>query len=276
MEEEVNRLNKAIGVIDSGLGGLTVASELMRQLPKEGIIYIGDSLRCPYGPRTSEEVRKFTWEMIDQLLIKDVKLLVIACNTAAAVVLEEVKRELTIPVIGVVQPGAISALKVTNNKKISVIGTEGTISSAAYEKALLAIDSEVEVASLACTPFVPLVEQGIYDTEVAYEVVRSTLQELQNYLFDTMILGCTHYPLLKGAIQEVVGDQVVLISSGDETAREVSSILYHKGLREKSDNPVYEFYTTGDEKRFSRLASEWMGLDVRAQQIKLGSSYKLV
>lgn len=149
-------MDRPIGVIDSGLGGLTVAKEIMRQLPKEEIIYIGDSARCPYGPRSAEEVRQFTWEMINCLLEEKMKMLVIACNTATAVVLDEVKRELPIPVVGVVHPGAISALKVTQKDHVAIIGTTGTIQSQAYEKALKSINSEVKVESLACPPFVHL------------------------------------------------------------------------------------------------------------------------
>lgn len=198
-------MDRPIGVIDSGLGGLTVVKEIMRQLPKEKMIYIGDNLRCPYGSRSSEEVREFTWQMIDRLMNEGIKMLVIACNTAAAVVLEEVKEKLPIPVIGVVRPGAISALKLTKNHHVAVIGTIGTIQSKAYEKALKAINSKVKIDSLACPKFVPLVERGIFHGEEAKEVVSESLKPLLHKEFDTLILGCTHYPLLRDVIQEVIG-----------------------------------------------------------------------
>lgn len=236
-------LEKPIGVIDSGLGGLTVAKELLRQLPKEELIYIGDSARCPYGPRSVEEVRAFTWQMIERLQAEQMKMLVIACNTAAAVVLEEVKRELSIPVVGVVQPGAISALKVSKNNHIAVIGTSGTINSQAYEHALKAVNSDVKVESLACPPFVPIVERGAFASEEARGIIEETLRPLVGIGFDTMILGCTHYPLLRNFIQAGVGTHIQLISSGDETAREVSSLLYHKNMRVTSTRkPHHAFF----------------------------------
>lgn len=265
-------MDRPIGVIDSGLGGLTVAKEIMRQLPKEEIVYIGDSARCPYGPRTPEDVRRFTWEMIDRLLEEQMKMLVIACNTAAAVVLEEVKKELPIPVVGVVHPGAISALKVTKRDHVAVIGTTGTITSKAYEKALKDINSKVKIDSLACPPFVPLVERGMFEGAEVEKTVDEVLKPLDHRRFDTLILGCTHYPLLREVIRKRVGDGIELISSGDETAREVSSLLYHKNLLFTDDRkPHHSFFTTGDAKRFKRLASQWLEIDVgRVETIKLG------
>ena len=264
-------MDRPIGVIDSGLGGLTVAKEIIRQLPKEEIIYIGDSARCPYGPRTPEEVRTFTWEMIRKLLDEQMKMLVIACNTAAAVVLEEVKQELSIPVVGVVHPGAISALKVTKRDHVAIIGTSGTIKSQAYEKALKAINSQVKVDSLACPPFVPLVERGIFEGVEAENTVSEVLKPLEGKEFDTLILGCTHYPLLKGVIEKQVGDNVQLISSGDETAREVSSLLYHKNLLYTDGRkPQHRFFTTGDAENFKRLADQWLEMNVgQVKTIKL-------
>ncbi|KGA98129.1 glutamate racemase [Alkalihalobacillus alcalophilus ATCC 27647 = CGMCC 1.3604] len=256
-------MNKPIGVIDSGLGGLTVAKELLRQLPKEEIIYIGDSARCPYGPRTPEEVREFTWQMINRLVDEGIKMLVIACNTAAAVVLKEVSETLTIPTIGVVHPGAVSALKVTQNDHVAIIGTEGTIKSQAYEKELMAINSQIEIESLACPAFVPLVESGIFRGETATEVVNRTLSTLKGKKFDTLILGCTHYPLLKEPIQEAVGQEVRLISSGEETAREVSSLLYYQGLLYTGKRvPKHRFYTTGEAAQFKLLADQWLEMNV--------------
>ncbi|ENQ3077995.1 glutamate racemase [Bacillus sp. WLY-B-L8] len=253
-------LNRAIGVIDSGVGGLTVAKELIRQLPKERIIYLGDTARCPYGPRSREEVIQFTWEMTEHLLAQDIKMLVIACNTATAVVLEEMQKKLPIPVVGVIHPGARTALKVTNTYHVGVIGTIGTVKSGAYEYALKSINNRVLVESLACPPFVELVESGNFESEMAYEVVRETLQPLKKTEIDTLILGCTHYPILGPVIGRVMGDSVQLISSGDETAREVSTILYHsKMLYDIEEQSDHLFLTTGEIDVFKEIASKWFG-----------------
>jgi len=256
-------LERPIGVIDSGVGGLTVAKEMMRQLPKERIIYLGDTARCPYGPRPEEEIRQFTWEMTNYLLQYDIKMLVIACNTATAVVLEEIRAKLPIPVIGVVHPGARAALKVTKNEHIGVIGTVGTVKSGAYEKALKSINSQVQVESLACPKFVPLVESGVFDGAEAKQIVAESLEPLKSSDIDVLILGCTHYPLLSPLIHEYMGKKVKLICSGDETAREVSAILHHSGLLntgERRDDHL--FLTTGPKELFQKIASQWFGKPV--------------
>ncbi|NSL51557.1 glutamate racemase [Calidifontibacillus erzurumensis] len=250
-------MNRRIGVIDSGVGGLTVAKELMRQLPKEEIIYLGDTARCPYGSRPIEEVRAFTWELTKYLLNFNIKMLVIACNTATALVLDEIRANIDIPVVGVVHPGARAALKVTRNNHIGVIGTVGTIKSGSYEHALKSINHDVVVKSLACPLFVPLVESGNYEREEAFHIVEQTLQPLKEHDIDTLILGCTHYPILRSIIQEVMGKKVKLISSGDETAREVSAILHHSGLLVTEKRvPEHLFLTTGPKEIFQQIASK--------------------
>jgi glutamate racemase len=252
-------LKQPIGIIDSGVGGLTVAKEIMRQLPNEDIVYLGDTARCPYGPRSGEEVKAFTWQMTQFLLGENIKMLVIACNTATAVALEEIRQELSIPVIGVIFPGARTAIKVTQNHTIGVIGTEGTVKSRAYEKALIQINSKSIVHSLACPKFVPLVESGEYEGPVARKIVAETLQLLKCRGMDTLILGCTHYPLLEPIIKNVVGKDVKVISSGEETAREASTILHHHGLlKESAEEPEYKFFTTGSTAIFSKIASKWL------------------
>jgi glutamate racemase len=257
-------LNRAIGVIDSGVGGLTVAKEIMRQLPKENIIYIGDTARCPYGPRPSEEVRQFTWEMTNYLLKRNIKMLVIACNTATAVVLEEIQNQVDIPVLGVIEPGARAALKSTNNHKIGIIGTNGTIKSNAYPTALKELHDRVEVESLACPLFVPLVESGNFEGEEAKRIVQETLKPFRNSDIDTLILGCTHYPLLKPVIQEVIGPKVKLISSGEETASEVSAILSYSDLLNDGEEKVeHLFLTTGSDQLFQMIASKWFEQPIR-------------
>ncbi|SFM06451.1 glutamate racemase [Gracilibacillus orientalis] len=259
-------MKQPIGVIDSGVGGLTVASELVRQLPKESIIYLGDTKRCPYGPRPKEEVIQYTWEMVHFLLERDIKMLVIACNTATAFTLDQLREELAIPVVGVIQPGARAAITHSRTAEIGVIGTDGTINSKAYVDTLRQINTDIEVHDLACPRFVPLVEKGIVQGEKAYQVVRETLQPLKQFSnMDTLILGCTHYPMIKALIQEEIGSTVTVISSGEETAREVSTILeYQNKLYQGEQAPQHYFYTTGDVGVFHEIASRWLNQKIDA------------
>ena len=266
-------MNRPIGVIDSGVGGLTVAKEIMRQLPNETIYYTGDTARCPYGPRPAEEVKAYTWEMTRFLIEKNIKMLVIACNTATAVVLEEIRTALSIPVIGVIHPGARAAIKQTRNDQIGVLGTVGTIQSGAYEKVLTSINNKAIVTSLACPKFVPLVESGEYKGTMAERIVAETLIPFQNTEIDTVILGCTHYPLLEPIIANVLGDRVQIISSGEETAREVSAILdYKKLLAEGASRLSHVFYTTGSRELFYEIASDWLQeKELHIESIRLGN-----
>ncbi|PAQ16674.1 glutamate racemase [Bacillaceae bacterium SAOS 7] len=265
-------MNRPIGVMDSGVGGLTVVKEMMRQLPNETIYYTGDTARCPYGPRPAEEVKAFTWEMTRFLLEKDIKMLVIACNTATAVVLEEIQEELDIPVVGVIRPGARSAIKHTKNDQIAVLGTIGTVKSGAYEHALKAINDHVEVTSIACPKFVPLVESGEHKSAMAKKVVAETLKPLKHTSIDTVILGCTHYPLLETVISNTLGDRVQIISSGEETAREVSAILDYQQIQSKVKGSPHRFFTTGSKELFYRIASDWLqNKQIQVETIRLGS-----
>ena len=262
-------MEKAIGVIDSGVGGLTVAHELMRQLPKEKIIYLGDTARCPYGPRSKEEVMKFTWEMVEFLLNKNIKMLIIACNTATAFTLNDLERKLDIPVIGVIQPGARAAIKFTTNNHVGVIGTEGTIRSEAYTEALKKIKAEIDVHALACPLFVPMVEKGILSGDQAKTVVEESLKPMKNKPIDTLILGCTHYPLLKDTIKGVIGDYVTVISSSEETARETSTILdVHQLQSNDGTIPLHEFYTTGELEIFIEIAKS-IFIDPKLQMVTI-------
>lgn len=249
-------MERPIGVIDSGVGGLTVAQELMRQLPNEQLIYLGDTLRCPYGSRTKDEIIQFTWEMVHFLLEKDIKMLVIACNTATAYTLKSLQQQLPIPVIGVIKPGARAAIKATKNNVVGVIGTEATVSSKAYETALKQIKPEITVESLACPLFVPMVEKGVLSGKEAEQVVKYSLKSLiKNNRMDTLVLGCTHYPLLKETIQLVIGDDLTIISSSDETARETSTILeVHNLLATRPRQDDHIFYTTGELEIFKQIA----------------------
>lgn len=249
-----------IGVIDSGVGGLTVAREITRQLPMEKIIYVGDNARCPYGPRPKEEVKKFTLQMIDFLLEQKVKMIVIACNTATAAVLDDIENELEVPVIGVVSPGARTAIKRTKKLSIGVIGTIGTIESGVYERELKLIHPNVKVTSLACPKFVPLVESGQRSGVMVEKIVRISLEPLVNTNIDVLVLGCTHYPILANAISGVLGPNVQIVSSCDETAREVSTILSHaKSFNRSLNVPEHKFYTTGSRRMFRKIALEWLG-----------------
>ncbi len=268
-------MDQAIGVIDSGVGGLTVAQELMRQLPKERLIYLGDTKRCPYGPRTKREVQKFTWEMVDFLLKKEIKTLVVACNTATAFTLPLLREKLDIPVIGVIKPGARAAIKSTRNHHVGVIGTEGTIHSNAYHRALKRLHTDIHVNSLACPLFVPMVEQGIFSGNYATEVVEQSLQVMKdNNHIDTLILGCTHYPLIKNTIQKVIGDHVTIVSSSEETARETSTILDVHDLLYKGERvPHHEFYMTGDLDMFTSISDRIFqhSVDLRYEIVDLSN-----
>jgi glutamate racemase len=265
-------LTRPIGIIDSGVGGLTVAKEVMRQLPNENILYMGDTARCPYGPRPMEDVKKFTWQLTRYLLDKDIKMLIIACNTATAAVLEEIRDELPIPVIGVIHPGARAALKVTKSLHIGVIGTIGTVKSHAYDEALQSINRNVHVDSLACPKFVPIVESGEFEGPIVKRVVAETLMPLKKKNMDTLILGCTHYPLLGNVISKFMGEDVKVISSGEETAREASVILHHSNMMNPGNQKAeHRFYTTGSKDIFGKIASSWLGIEINIQTVKVDS-----
>ncbi len=263
--------NRAIGFMDSGVGGLTVVREALRQLPLESVCFIGDQARLPYGPRSSEEVRRFSEQMAAFLLKKNIKMLVIACNTATSAALEDLKEKLPIPVVGVISPGSRAALKVSRNRRIGVIGTEGTIKSGAYERAILSKDSSVEVFSLACPKFVPLVESNEYDSPIAKKVVAETLQYFENKHVDTLVLGCTHYPLLRPIIQDVMGEQVTLIDSGAETIGTVSALLDYFDIAKDAsgDRTKNHYFTTASPKSFNQIASQWLEINVTADKTKI-------
>lgn len=264
-----NKSEYAIGVFDSGMGGLTVAHEIMRQLPQETIYYLGDNKRCPYGPRSKEEVRQFTLEIVQFLMQFPLKAMVIACNTATAAALQDVKDLITIPVLGVIEPGVRAAIKVTKRNRIGVIGTLGTIQSAAYEKTLKRIHPGLTIHSLACPTFVPLVESGHYETPLAEEIVVDSLQPFQGTGIDTLILGCTHYPLLAAPISKAIGSEVEVVSSAEETATELSSILYHQGLLATTQYPKHRFFTTGSVQSFAAIAESWLGERVEVEEVDL-------
>jgi len=257
-------VQQAIAVLDSGVGGLTVVREVMRQLPREKILYFGDTARAPYGPRPAEEIVRFTREIVDYLIQYKPKMVVIACNTATAIALEDIRSRVGIPVIGVINPGARAAIGRTKTGVVGVIGTEGTINSGAYEQALRQLSPLVRVVTKACPNFVPLVEDGHYRSQDARDTVANDLLPLRGFPMDCLILGCTHYPFLADTISEVMGPKVTLISSAYETAREISTILHEKNMLARNEEvPVHQFFCSGDPKKFQVIAQDWLGEQIR-------------
>lgn len=230
---------RSIGIFDSGVGGLTVAAEIVKLLPNESIIYLGDTARVPYGIRSKETITKFALQLEKKLLESNVKILVVACNTISATCLDEIVTSSNVPVIGVIQQTAESAVKTTKNMKVGVIGTRATISSSIYRSTLLSIDPKLKVYEAACPLFVPLVEEGFAKHPAAEAIARSYLEGLKEKEIDTLILGCTHYPLLRTVISKVIGPKTQLVESGPATAMELKRILKTNNLlnsKKSSDN----------------------------------------
>ena len=251
---------KAIGIFDSGVGGLTVLKEIAKTLPQEDTIYLGDTARVPYGTKSPETVTRYARQIASFLVSRDIKLLVVACNTASAFSLEVLKEQFPIPIVGVIEPGSRRAASVTKTGKVGVIGTEGTIRSSAYAKAIKRMNPEIEVITRACPLFVPLVEEGWIDTEVTRLTARTYLQGLAEEGVDTLVLGCTHYPLLKGIISEVMGREVTLVDSAEETARTVAEILRNGGnLRPSSEMGNHHYFVTDVPAGFIRVGNRFLG-----------------
>lgn len=248
-----------IGIIDSGVGGLTVMDELLNRMPNEQFLYIGDDARCPYGNRSPQEVVKFTQELISSLNEFGVKMVVIACNTATAFALEHVQPLFDFPIIGVIEPGARTAVKKSVTKQIVVLGTSGTVKSQAYDHAIKALSPDACVHGLACPEFVPIVERGVYKLAEADQVVEKTLAPLSSETFDAVILGCTHFPLLSHFIQKHLPAGTVLITSGSATADTAIRILDELQLhREASTERLSTFYTTGNPAHFELIVKDWL------------------
>ncbi|MDP3208629.1 MAG: glutamate racemase [Rhodoglobus sp.] len=256
-----------IGVFDSGVGGLTVARAIIDQLPRESILYVGDTAHSPYGPKPIAEVRGYALAVMDDLVAQGVKLLVIACNTASAAMLRDARERFTdgygIPVVEVIQPAVRAAVRQTKNRRVGVIGTEGTIKSKAYEDAFAAA-SELEIFTQACPQFVEFVENGITSGSELFAVAEEYLAPLKKAQIDTLVLGCTHYPHMSAAIQYVMGDEVSLVSSADETAFDVyRTLVKHSLERTAGPSATYTFEATGPDKAaFTRLASRFLGPEV--------------
>jgi len=222
---------RPIGVFDSGIGGLTVVKALRDRLPNETIVYLGDTARVPYGPKSPETVQRYALELAHMLMQKDAKMLVVACNTVSSVALPLLTRKFSVPVIGVIEPGARAALQATRNQHVGVIGTRATIRSGAYEKALRATDNNVRVSSCACPLLVPLIEEGLFDDDVTDRVIVRCLEPLLADRIDTLVLGCTHYPLLSGAIARALGPEITLVDSAANCAIAVQETLDRHSLR---------------------------------------------
>ena len=251
--------NAPIGVFDSGLGGLTVAREIMRQMPEERIVYFGDTARVPYGNKSKETVTRFSRQIMRFLQSQKVKAIVVACNTASAYALEDLEAETDLPMMGVVTPGAVSAAKATKNGKIGVIGTQGTIGSGIYARYIKELKPTAEVIGKACPLFVPLVEEGLWQDPVTDEIAKRYLSELIDIGIDTLILGCTHYPLIRSTVGRIMGEGVTLVNPAYETARELKQMLEKRELlnREtlKLGDDRYHFFVSDEAEKFRGFAN---------------------
>ena len=256
----------AIGVFDSGVGGLTVAREIMRQIPTERIVYFGDTARVPYGSKSRDTVTRYAEQIIRFLITQNVKAIVIACNTASAYALSAVKDEFDIPVIGVVEPGAKVAVAATKNKTVGVIGTEGTISSGMYDAYIHELDPGIRVVGKACPLFCPLVEEGLLHDPVTMDIAKRYLDPMLETDMDTLILGCTHYPLLRSSIKELVGDGITLVNPAYETALELKELLKEKHLesggRDPSEKEPYRFFVSDTAQKFKEFANSILPCDI--------------
>ena len=254
-----------VGVFDSGVGGLTVAREIMRNLPSEKIVYFGDTARVPYGNKSRENIIRYSRQIIHFLLEQQVKAIVIACNTASAFALDEVRDEFGIPILGVIEPGARVAAQETKNKKVGVIGTEGTIGSGIHAAFLRSLDPEITVIGKACPLFVPLVEEGWLHDPVTMEVVARYLQEFKDRDADTLILGCTRYPLIRSTIREFMGEGVRLVNPAYETALELKEMLKRQDLLSTGSGQEefpYRFYVSDLADKFKAFANSILPYDV--------------
>lgn len=252
--------SQPIGVFDSGLGGLTVFKQIKNILPNESLIYFGDTARVPYGTKGKVTIQKFAKQITEYLYHRGVKMVVVACNTASSLALDYLRGSFDIPIVGVVEPAAREALKVTTNRRIGVIGTTATINSNKFQETLTGIDPKVEVVSQACPLFVPLIEEGWLDSPVTKEVAKIYLTPLLQKGIDTLILGCTHYPLISHVIKEVVGEKVRIVDTSLETALEVRTVLEKLNLLNSDNQRVsYEFILSDFPQRFEEIATRFLG-----------------
>lgn len=259
INKELMHRDAPIGVFDSGVGGLTVAREIMRQIPNEKIIYFGDTARVPYGSKSQETVTRYSEQIVRFLRTFQVKTIVVACNTASAYALDTLEKDIDIPIVGVIKPGAKTATEVTRNGRIGVIATEATISSQMYTKYITNLNSAVTIYEKACPLFVPLVEEGLWEDPVTDEIVRRYLTELIDIDIDTLILGCTHYPLIRSTLGRIMGDKVTLVNPAYETAIELKQMLAEMDMLNDETPGLgsnrYQFYVSDKAEKFVRFAN---------------------
>ena len=261
--------SRPIGVFDSGIGGLTVVKALRELLPEEKIFYLGDTARVPYGGRSASTVERYSLEITGLLLKENAKAIVVACNTASALALKTLERTLPVPVVGVIQPGAQAAINATRNRHVGVIGTRATIGSGAYEKALRALDPKVRVTSRACPLLVPLIEEGWLTDKLTDNIILRYLEPLISEEIDTLVLGCTHYPLLAGAIERALGSKVKLVDSAQNCASAVKELLDQRSLRAPAGNPGnLQVALTDAPDNFLRVAREALQLQIGEVQLR--------
>lgn len=263
-------LHRAIGIFDSGVGGLTVFKEIMRLLPGEDLLYLGDTARVPYGTKSAATVEQYALEAAAFLADQGIKLLVVACNTASAVALPALRERFQLPVIGVIEPGARRAAG-SLNRRIGVIGTEGTINSGRYPAAIHQLLPDAQVVSVPCPLFVPLAEEGWVEHEVARLTAQEYLQPLVAAQIDTLVLGCTHYPLLRNTLQRVMGSRVGLVDSAEETAMRVAELFREQGLARPEHGGRRAFYVTDVPTRFERVGRTFLGDELgQVEQVRIG------
>lgn len=263
----MNRENeKPIGMFDSGVGGLTVAREVMRNIPNERLVYFGDTARVPYGSKSKDTILRYSRQIVRFLQSQQVKAIVVACNTASAFALEEIQDEIEIPIIGVVKPGAKVACETTKNNRIGVIGTKGTIASGLYTQFIREINPQAQVVGKACPLFVPLVEENMRKDSITREMAQRYLDSLKEQDIDTLILGCTHYPLLRSVIREIMGENVALVNPAYETALGLKHLLEEKGLMNKREISATEkphrFFVSDAPESFKEFANSILPLHV--------------
>ena len=253
---------RAIGIFDSGIGGLTVVQALLRLVPNEQLIYFGDTARTPYGTKSADVVRRYSFENTEFLLERGVKLLVVACNTSTATAFDALQKRYEMPLVGVIEPGVVAAVAATRNGKVGVIATEATIASGEYTRALRRLRRDLEIYTRACPLFVPLAEEGWVDNDIARRTADTYLRSLRRSGIDTLILGCTHYPLLEGIIREAMGPDVTLVDSATATARAVRDLLRRHRLLRSSGPGSTHFFVTDAPERFVKVGSRFLGTHV--------------
>lgn len=256
--------SKSIGIFDSGIGGLTVTKEIIKRIPNENFIYLGDTARVPYGTKSKITVIKYAESNTWFLISKGIKLLVVACNTASAYSLDTLKEKFKLPIVGVIKPGAKKAVSITKKGNIGVIGTPSTIKSNAYINSIKEINPDIEVFSKACPLFVPFAEEGWTKGDIIIQVAKKYLLPLKKNNIDVLILGCTHYPLLKNAIRKVMGDDIELVDSAEETAKEISRYIANNKIENNDEKKIRrEFYLTDDSETFLKIAARFLGKEIK-------------